>query len=423
MLQMRAGVLGCVLLLLLTGSTTARAYSVLTHEEIVDLLWKQDIQPLLLKRFPSATADDLRRAHAYAYGGCVIQDMGYYPFGSKEFSDLVHYVRSGDFVTALFTESTDLNEYAFALGALSHYVSDTSGHPAINHAVAIVFPKLRARYGESVTYADDPKAHIRTEFGFDVAQIAKNRYAPDTYHDFIGFEVSKGLLQRAFRRTYGIELDSLFPSLDLALGTYRRSVSKVIPEMTKAALLTHNVQLKGEIPDANQKKFVYNLSRADYEKEWGNTYKRPGIGARILALLFHIVPKVGPFKAAKFETPTPQTEDMYFKSVNETLENCRARLRLVRAGDLRLANVDFDTGKRTAPGEYKLTDTAYAGLLHQLADHGFQGLTPGLRQTLLDFFADPNALFATRRDRKKWQRTQREVIALRETSAVAGSTP
>ncbi len=417
------GVIACFVIVLIATSTRPRAYSVLTHEEVVDLVWKQDIESLLLKRFPSATADELRRAHAYAYGGCDIQDMGYYPFGSKEFSDLVHYVRSGDFITALLAESTNLNEYAFALGALAHYASDTSGHPAINRSVAIRFPKLRARYGDSVTYEENPKAHIRTEFGFDVAQIAKNRYAPDTYHDFIGFEVSKELLQRAFRRTYGFDLDSLFPSLDLALGTYRRSVSKIIPEMTKAALLTKNVKLRGEIPDHNEKKFVYNLSRAAYEKEWGNDYKRPGIGARILALLFHVVPKIGPFKAVQFETPTPQTEDLYFKSINETVENYRTDLHHVAAGDLRFPNCDFDTGRKTTPGEYKLTDSTYAGLLHRLAQHSFQGLTPGLRQNLLTFFADPDAPFAIKRDHKKWERTQRELAQLRETSSAVTSAP
>src|SRR3989441_7576587 len=170
-----------LLIFLISCSSLGNTYSVLTHEEIVDLLWKQKIQPLLLKRFPDATEEDLRKAHAYAYGGSLLQDMGYYPFGNKFFSDLVHYVRTGDFVMALMQGSSDLNEYAFSLGALAHSVSDNSGHPTINQVVPIEFPKLKKKFGNEVTYADDPKAHIRTEFGFDMVQVAKNRYTSDGY--------------------------------------------------------------------------------------------------------------------------------------------------------------------------------------------------------------------------------------------------
>ena len=149
------------------------AYSVLTHEEIIDLLWDQSIRPLLLARFPNATPQDIKSAHAFAYGGCVIQDIGYYPFGDEEFSDLAHYVRSGDFVKNLLHDSQDLNEYAFALGALSHYVADINGHPYINLAVGIEYPKLARWYGPAIPYDVDHKAHLKTEFGFDVLQVAK----------------------------------------------------------------------------------------------------------------------------------------------------------------------------------------------------------------------------------------------------------
>ena len=197
---------GTVLLIVLMSYSSSSAYSVLTHEEIVDLLWTDQIQPLLLKRYPGLTKDQIREAHAYAYGGAVIQDLGYYPFGNREFSDLVHYVRSGDFVRELLIESQDVNEYAFALGALSHYASDIAGHPAVNRSVAIQYPKLRAKYGKSVRYAQDKTAHLKTEFGFDTVQVAKNRYASQQYHDFIGFQVSKSLLERTFPVVYGVEL-------------------------------------------------------------------------------------------------------------------------------------------------------------------------------------------------------------------------
>ena len=225
---------GSVLLAITLSAVPARAYSVLTHEEVVDLAWQDQIQPMLLHRFPQATADDLRQAHAYAYCGSLVQDMGYYPRGNKYFSDLLHYVRSGEFVAALIEESTDINQYAFALGALAHYSSDNVGHPIVNQIVALEFPKLGAKYGSEVTYADDPKAHIRTEFGFDMVQVAKNRYTSDSYHDFIGFNVSQHLLEKAFLKTYGLNLSDVLNDEDEAIESFRRAVSVVIPKFTWA---------------------------------------------------------------------------------------------------------------------------------------------------------------------------------------------
>src|ERR1051325_11603862 len=341
----------CSMVLLAGLSPLCAAYSVLTHEQVVDMLWRDDILPLLKKRFPTATADELKKAHAFAYGGCLIQDMGYYPFGNKYFSDLTHYVRSGDFIVNLLNEATDLNEYAFALGALAHYSSDNLGHPTVNQAVALQFPKLRKKFGDAVTYEDDPKAHIRTEFGFDVVQVAKNRYTSDKYHDFIGFQVSKPVLERAFLKTYGIDLKDVFGSVDLSIGTFRRSISSVIPEMTRVALLLKRDELVKEDPTFAKKKFLFNLKRTDYEKEWGKGYQKPGVGARIIATLFRLVPKIGPFKAVGFKMPSPATETLYLKSVNNTVDQYGIYLRDLKAEKLSLDNTDFDTGKPTVAGE------------------------------------------------------------------------
>jgi hypothetical protein len=388
-------------------------YSVLSHEEIVDLLWLDQIRPLLLRRFPGTTTEELRKAHGYAYGGCMIQDMGYYPFGNKYFSDLAHYVRSGDFVENLLEESSDLNEYAFALGALAHYASDTMGHPTVNHIVAIEFPKLRKKYGEQITYAQNPKAHIQAEFGLDVEQIAKERFSSDAYHDFIGFEISQPVLKRAFRKTYGIELDDVFGDLDLSIGTFRRSISTIIPKMTKAALIAHKKELVRETPNFNKKKFLYNLSRAQYEREWGNKYQKPGFGTRVLAFFLKFIPKVGPFKALAFKMPAANAEDLYIKSVNETVDEYRRMLRAASTDKLNLPNLDFDTGKLTRPGEYVLTDKAYSRLLHELADKNFATVTPELRANLLQFFTGGNLLAERQKDEKDEQQTSTELQQLR----------
>jgi len=251
------------------------AYSVLSHEELIDIAWASDIRPALLKRFPNAKGEELQEAHAYAYGGSVIQDLGYYPFGSKQFTNLLHYVRTGDFVGFLIRDARDINELAFALGAVSHYAADTWGHPAVNAGVAIEYPNLRAKYGNMVTYEDNPEAHLKTEFSFDVVQVAKHRYIAKQYHDFIGFKVSESLLERAFRDTYGEDLDDFLHVDDLTLATYRFAVSRVIPEMTQVALATRKPKVVNEKPDAARRLFLYNLSRADYEKEFGSKYRRP----------------------------------------------------------------------------------------------------------------------------------------------------
>jgi hypothetical protein len=363
----------------------------------------------------------MRQAHAYAYGGSLIQDMGYYPFGSAYFSDLAHYVRTGDFVKALIEESADVNEYAFSLGALAHYSSDNVGHPTINKAVALDFPKLRRKYGDQVTYADDPKTHIRTEFGFDMVQVAKNRYTSDRYHDFIGFNISKPLLERAFQTTYGLQLQDVIHDEDLAIGTFRRAVSKVIPEMTRVALLSRRKEIVRDTPNFNEKEFLYHLSRTNYQKEWGKGYRTPGVGARFLSFLLKIVPKVGPFRAVGFKIPTTRTEDMYIKSIDQTVDHYGALLNDVKAGELQLTNLDCDTGRGTKSGEYPLADKTYARLLDDLAKHDFADLSPKLRANLLAFYADVDPSAGPKKNEKSWQTTQDELQKLRATSAVIPS--
>ena len=388
---------------MLLCASVSPAYSVLTHEEIVDLVWTDELRPLLLQRFPGLTEDQLKEAHGYAYGGAVIQDLGYYPFGSVEFSNLVHYVRSGDFVRELILQSQDPNEYAFALGALAHYASDIAGHPAVNQAVSIQYPKLRAKYGSSVRYAQDHTAHLKTEFGFDMVQVAKNRYASQQYHDFIGFQVSKPLLERTFPIVYGVELKDVLSHEDLAIGSYRFGVSRMIPQMTQIALRTHKKDMMKEKPDLAKKKFLYRLSRSEYEREWGKDYAKPDFGTRVWSVVLRYMPKIGPFKALAFNNPTPQTEDLYFKSINTTVDQYRGYLQQLRAGSLELANCDFDTGKETKAAEYSLTDDSYAKLLGQLVGRKFDLTSADLRANILNFYVDLSLPLETKKDSARWQ--------------------
>ena len=398
-----------------------RAYSVLTHEQVVDLLWEDRIQPMVKARFAGLTDKQLREAHAYAYGGSLVQDMGYYPFGSRYFSDLTHYVRTGDFVMGLLQESQTANEYAFALGALAHYAADNSGHPMVNHVVAMEFPALQKKFGDVVTYADSPKAHIRAEFGFDMTQVAKNRYTSDRYHDFVGFEISQGLLERVFPKVYGIKFDDVVDDEDVAIGSFRHAVGKVIPEMTRVALLTRRKEIVADTPDAAEKKYLYYLSRTDYEREWGSEYRRPGFGTKVLAILLKLFPKRGPFSGLDFRVPSQPAEDLFVKSIDETVAGYRRLLHESELRTLHLANKDCDTGKDTGAGEYSLSDNTYAHLLNDLSDNNFKQTSSELRGDILAFYKNPDAAVVTKRKKKDWQRVQDQLQELRNASIVVVS--
>ncbi len=420
----QAPALGCLVLAVLVSTSLLNGYTVLTHEAIIDSVWDTSVKKLLLKRFPAATPEELEQAHAYAYGGCIIQDMGYYPFSSRFFSDLTHYVRSGDFITALISESQDLNEYAFALGALEHYAADTEGHRiATNRAVPILYPELRRKFGSSVAYWDNPVAHIRTEFGFDVLQVASGRYAPDRYRSFIGFQVSRALLERAFRDTYGIEMKDVFENVSLALGSYRHTVSAIIPGMTRVAWSLKKDQLQKEIPGITRKKFLYNLSRSSYEKEWGTEYRKPGFGTKLLTFLFRIIPTSGPFSALKIRTPTPEVEKLFMASFNASVDRYKVVLANVGAGGPEIPNENFDVGIPNASVRYQGTDEAYAKLLGKLADHQFAGMPPELRRNILAYYKDFKPPVSVNSTKKEKAESAKLLDQLDRLKAVPESEP
>jgi hypothetical protein len=406
-----------LIVLLFLCTSFACGYSVLTHEAVVDSVWDSAMQKMLLQRFPLTTPEELEQAHAYAYGGCIIQDMGYYPFSSHFFSDLTHYVRSGDFVAALIRDSQDVNEYAFALGALSHYAADVSGHKiATNLAVPILYPDLHRKFGKTVTYWDSPLSHIRTEFGFDVLQIAQGRYAPNRYHAFIGFQVAKPLLERAFQETYGLEMKDIFGSLDLALESFRYSVGSIIPGMTRVAWQLKKDTLVKEIPGVTKKKFLFNLSRSSYEKSWGTEYHRPGVRTRLVSWLMELVPKSGPFKSLAFRAPTPEVEKMFMASFNATVDSYRTLLTNANAGGIDLPNENFDLGTSALAGQYLGADLAYDKLLDKLAGRKFVGIPPDLRSNILDYYKDrkPPAPPATKKSGVEWAKLLKERTELEQ---------
>lgn len=411
-------------MLLLLSVRQADAYSVLSHEEVVDLAWLPQIVPLLKARYPNLTDEQLRMAHAYAYGGSIIQDIGYYPFGSHRFSDMVHYVRSGDFVATMIRESTDVNEFAFALGALAHYCGDVDGHPTINLVVSQQNPKLHNRYGPLVTYDEDPVAHVRTEFGFDVVEVAHGRYSQENYRSFIGFEVAKPLLNKAFLETYGVPVDSMMKNEDLAIGSYRWAVSSLIPKMTKVAMVSYSGQIEKENPGFDHKKFVYRLKRTEFEQSYGKGYQKPGSGTRVLAFFIAILPKVGPLKSLQVKMPDSAQQDLYLKSINHTVDRYDQYLAGMRSQTAsvtttmavpKLTEIDLDTGQSTLFGEYELADKAYGELLNTLLHDPNSAMKPDVRQNFADFYSTRSEPKWYAKKPKDWQKLQVDLQLLDRT--------
>jgi Zinc dependent phospholipase C len=383
----KAAVVVAMVLCGLCTPRSAAAYSVLAHEANIDALWDSTIAPMLLARFPKASREEVLQARSYAYGGCVIQDLGYYPFGSHFFSNLLHYVRTGDFVDALIADAQDVDEYAFALGALGHYAADSAGHPiAVNRAVPLMYPKLKARFGNRVTYAQSPKSHVLVEFSFDVVQVAASAYAPEAYHTFIGFQVAKPLLERAFSEIYGLRMKDVFFNEDLAIGTYRHAVATTIPEMTKVAWSKKRDEINKVLPGVQRTTFVFNLRRGEYDKEFGVDYEKPHGFARFLGFIYLLVPKIGPFRAFGFSVPTPEAERLFLESFTTTRERFRQSLDALKAGRLHLSNTDLDTGQPTKRGEYSLADDTYDELLGKLADREFANVSASMQSNLVAYY-------------------------------------
>jgi hypothetical protein len=377
-----------VLLLLLVCARPAGGFSVLTHEEVIDLTWGDAIRPLLLKRYPDMTPAQLREARAYAYGGCVIQDLGYYPFGKEIFSDLLHYVRTGDFIRALFRESKGPNDLAFAVGALAHYYGDTLGHPeAIDLAVAANFPKLAAKYGPNVNYAEGKRQHVRTEFAFDINDITKHRLAPLGYLNHIGFAVPVPLLSRAFYDTYGLDLAKVLGEHRPTLVGYRYAVRTLLPRVVYAEALLHHKQMPADVSSPELDEFTKEVAAVKVDDRWAKYRGHAGFGTHVLAGFIFVLPKVGPLGDLAIVAPTSGSEQNYVKALMHTTDSLRQALGGVsHSGGL--PNKDLDTGDEVYPGTYPLEDLAYVNLLHQMTLDPGQPIPFGIKHDLLAYFAD-----------------------------------
>jgi hypothetical protein len=415
----------CLVSLLCLLCFRGSPYSVLTHELLIDLTWNTYLKPLLRAHFPNTTDAELERAHAYAYGGSVIQDLGYYPFGNDFFSNLTHYVRSGDFVMNLLRNAKDPDEYAFALGALSHYYGDNIGHSeAVNPSVGINFPKLARKYGPIVTYDENPHAHVRTEFAFDIDELRKKRLAPGAYLRFVGLQVSSQLLARTFEEIYSLPVSKVIGPHRPAVRSYRWSVRSFLPRIAGAESILHGSQLPSDPDNQALQEFRQHLARADFQNVWDSYRKKPRLETHLLAILIPILPKIGLLSELAIKIPSTHTQDLYMKSVNDTVAAYGTMLkRLASRTDgygVSIPNRDLDTGNDVTPGSYPLTDQTYAQLLREITANSQRLVVPGVKANILNYYSDPNAPITTKKRPKQWAQVQAELTVLRGMNTASG---
>ena len=402
-----------LVLVFLVFSQSGLPYSVQTHEQLIDLAWKQSIRPLLLKRYPTLTEAQIKEAHAYAYGGCAIQDLGYYPFGNPLLSNLTHYVRPGDFVLSLIRNAHTADELAFAIGALSHYIGDTIGHSeAINLAVPVEFPKLEKKYGPIVTYDQGEHAHVRTEFAFDVNEITKHHFAPSAYLKHVGLAVPIPLLRRAFFQTYGIDLYQVIGHRKPVLSGYRFAVRIFLPRIAYAEVILHKNGFPPETPSEALDKLNKDLAQSDFENGWDQYRKTPGIGTHLLAGILFILPPIGPLSDAAIRGPNAATQELYVQSLNHSTDSLRHTLAHFGAITSLVPNCDLDTGAKVKPGAYRLTDETYAKLLDVLTRTPARPVPAGLKRNIAEYYADPAAPIVTKKNPRKWAQVQAELKLL-----------
>ncbi len=406
--------------LLAAAARPAAAYSVLTHQANIDSTWERCLVPAIERRYPGTTAEQLTAAKAYAYGGAIIQDMGYYPFGNVLFTNLTHYVRSGDFVRNLLSQSRDRNDYAFALGALAHYEADINGHPeGTNRAMASVYPELKAKFGEVITYQQAPKQHTQLEFAFDVVQLASGKYHTQDYHQKIGFQVSKAVLERAFLQTYGLELGQVILNVDLSIASFRFAVSQLVPTAARSAWHYKRKDIMKLSPGACRRDYLERTSPKKFRQEYGTEYEKPGFGARVISYFIRVLPKIGPLKPFAFKLPTPEAEKLFRSSFRTVMTAYCADVARqpadTAAAPLALANQDFDTGHPTRAGEYSLADETYGEWLRKLANKKFEHLNPMARQNILTFYGTQPKAPASEEEKKgnKQEDTQEALAQLR----------
>ncbi len=291
-------------------------------------------------------------------------------------------------IKSLLNNAENLNQFAFAIGFLSHYYADNFGHPmATNKSVPLVYEKMKRKFGNNVTYADNKIYHMRMEFAFDVLEIAKGNYASPQYHAIIGFKVDTALLSKAFSETYGLSINKVFKNhLSATVEFFRFTIANIIPEITKSGWAAKKAAIAKKDSSTVSKNFHYKMRIRDYNKDFGKGYNRPGTFPTILSFLFKIFPKVGPLRALKFKAPTTESEKLFDKSFDTILFHYKHTITPLVPSENHLKNVDFDTGRPTQHCEYPIADQTYIKWMQKLEKNDTEQIDPQIKTNITTYF-------------------------------------
>jgi len=215
------------------------------------------INALLLKKIPAGKPRRIEQAQAYAYGGAIIQDSWLLPIRQPLFKR-PHAFTSAAAISskALLARRQGCPRVRFSPSVRSRITLRTT--TVIASAPTEPFP-ICYRPPEEIrrqrfVLRTTGWRHVKTDLVSTSTKSAE-RYAPDSYHDFIGFEVSRPVFEQAFRETYALS-ERVLCERKTKFSSYRHDVSSI---QSHASPGTSRKTIKDDIQNATKRKFLFNL--------------------------------------------------------------------------------------------------------------------------------------------------------------------
>jgi len=264
---------------------------------------------------------------------------------------------------------------------------------------------------------------VQTEFAFDVNQLSKLRFAPSAYLRYVGLNVPNTLLRKAFFETYGLDLPDIIGTRQATLRVYRFAARRFLPNIARAEVVLHKKSFPADVPSPELDTLTKDLLQASADNDWERFRNPPGIGTHIFAGFIYILPKVGALKLLAIQGPQVQTEDLYIKSVNHSINSVRYTLAHFDTIQRYLPNRDLDTGFVVKPGGYRLTDETFARLLEKLAEHSERPIPAQVKHDIIAYYANPNAPIITKKTPRKWREVQDNLATLKSMKTIGNLNP